>query len=147
MTWSGQNTLMSLHLKQTQVIFSEAQPEGLSREAKGNRIILPSRLVRSFLEYSATVWHLRQKYNSDKLEMVQRRAARFMKVRYGMFESVTQMLEQLTWIPLSKRRENSRLLYKIINNLAVVPHSCLEKADVRIRKKTFSKVPPHRLQR
>ena len=41
------------------------------------------------------------------------------------------MLEQLTWTPLSKRRENSRLIlfYKIINNLAVVPHSCLEKAD------------------
>ena len=69
------------------------------------------------------------------------------KGRYGMFESVTQMLEQLTWIPLSKRRENSRLIlfYKIINNLAVVPHSCLKKADVRTRK-TFSKVPPHRLQ-
>ena len=68
--------------------------------------------------------------------MVQRRAARFVTGRYGMFESVTQMLEQLTWIPLSKRRENSRLIlfYKIINNLAVVPHSCLEKADVRTRK-------------
>ena len=64
--------------------------------------------------------------------MVQRRAARFVKGRYGMFESVTHMLEQLTWIPLS----NSRLIlfYKIINNLAVVPHSCLEKADVRTRK-------------
>ena len=51
------------------------------------------------------------------------------------------MLEQLTWIPLSKRRENSRLilLYKIINNLAVVPHSCLEKADVRTRKKHAQK--------
>ena len=51
-------------------------------------------------------------------------------------ESVTQMLEHLTWIPLSKRRENSRLIlfHKIINNLAVVPHSCLEKADVRTRK-------------
>ena len=43
-------------------------------------------LVRSFLEYSATVWHPHQKYNSDKLEMVQRRggrAARFVKGRYG----------------------------------------------------------------
>ena len=58
-----------------------------------------------------------------------------------MFESVTQMLEQLTWTPLSKRRENSRLIlfYKIINNLAVVPHSCLEKADVRTRKKHSQK--------
>ena len=48
----------------------------------------------------------------------------------------TQMLEELTWVPLSKRRENARLIlfYKIINNLAMVPHSCLEKADGRTRK-------------
>ena len=99
-------------------------------------------LVRAFLEYSATVWHPRQKYNSDKLEMVQRRAARFVKGRYRMFESITQMLEQLTWIPLSKKRENSRLIlfYKIISNLAVVPHSCLEKADVRTRKNHSQKL-------
>ena len=47
------------------------------------------------------------------------------------------MLEELTWVPLSKRRENARLIlfYKIINNLAMVPHSCLEKADGRTRKK------------
>ena len=61
--------------------------------------------VRSFLEYRATVWHPRQKYNSDKLEKVQRRAAHIVKGRYRMFESVTQMLEQLTSIPLLKRRE------------------------------------------
>ena len=135
MTWSGQNTLMSLHLKQTPSYLFKAQPEGLSRKTAYFS------LVRSFLEYSATVWHPRQKYNSDKLEMVQRRAARFVKGRYGMFESVTQMLEQLTWTPLSKRRESSRLIlfYKIINNLAVVPHSCLEKADVRTRKKHSQK--------
>ena len=48
--------------------------------------------------------------------MVQRRAARFVKGRYGMYESITQMLEELTWIPLSKKRENARLIlfYKII---------------------------------
>ena len=41
------------------------------------------------------------------------------------------------WVPLSKRGENARLIlfYKIINNLAMVPHSCLEKADGRTRKK------------
>ena len=57
-------------------------------------------------------------------------------VPYGMYESVTQMLEELTWVPLLKRRENARLIlfYKIINNLAMVPHSCLEKADGRTRK-------------
>ena len=60
-----------------------------------------------------------------------------MKGKYGMYESVTQMLEELTWVPLSKRRENARLIlfYKIINNLVMVPHSCLEKADGRTQKK------------
>ena len=49
----------------------------------------------------------------------------------------TQMLEELTWVPLLKRRENAHLIlfYKIINNLAMVPHLCLEKADGRTRKK------------
>ena len=63
-------------------------------------------------------------------------AARFVKGRYGMFESVMQMLEQLTGIPLSKRCKNSRLILfnKIINNLTAVPHSCLEEADVLTRK-------------
>ena len=53
-----------------------------------------------------------------------------------MYESVTQMLE-LTWVPLSKRRENARLIlfYKMINNLAMVPHSCLKKAVGRTPKK------------
>ena len=84
-----------------------------------------------------TISHDMRWNNSDKLEMVQRRAARFVKGRYGMYESVTQMLEELTWVPLSKRRENARLIlfYKIINNLAMVPHSCLEKADGCTRKK------------
>ena len=54
-----------------------------------------------------------------------------------MYEGVTQMREELTWVPLSKRRENACLIlfYKIINNLAMVPHSCLEKADGHTRKK------------
>ena len=36
-------------------------------------------LIRSFMEYGATVWDPYQKYNSDKIERVQRRAARFVK--------------------------------------------------------------------
>ena len=72
-----------------------------------------------------------------EMEMMQRRAARFVKGRYGMYESLTQMLEELTCVPLSKRHENARLIlfYKIINNLAMVPHSCMEKTDRHTRKK------------
>ena len=61
----------------------------------------------------------------------------------------------LTWVPLdnhrvplSKRHENARLILfsKIINNLVMVPHSCLEKVDGRTRK-IQHEVSAHRLQR
>ena len=37
------------------------------------------------------------------------------------------------------RKQSSHSLLQIINNLTVVPHSCLEKTDVRIRKKHSQK--------
>ena len=39
-------------------------------------------LVRSFVDYASAVWDTHQKFNQVKLEMVQRRAARFVKSRY-----------------------------------------------------------------
>ena len=61
-----------------------------------------------------------QKSNSDKVEKVQRRAARFVKSRYSRYSSVSDMLG---WPPLSQRRQDARLIlfYKIINGLAQVP--------------------------
>ena len=58
--------------------------------------------------------------NSNKVERVQRRAARFVKSRYS---SVFDMLDVLGWTPLSQRRQEARLIlfYKIINGLAQVP--------------------------
>ena len=80
-------------------------------------------LIRSFMEYGATVWDPYQKYNSDKVERVQRRAARFVKSRYSRHYSVSDMLDVLGWMPLSQRRQEARLIlfYKIINGLAQVP--------------------------
>ena len=84
-------------------------------------------LVRSFVDYASAVWDPHQKFNQEKLEMVQRsyRAARFVKSRYKRTDSVTAMLDELGWPILSKRRKDARLIlfYKIINNLAqLVPH-------------------------
>ena len=81
-------------------------------------------LVRSFVDYASTVWDPHQKFNQEKLEMVQRRAARFVKSKYRRTDSVTAMLDELGWPILSKRRKDARLIlfYKIINNLAQVPH-------------------------
>ena len=59
------------------------------------------------------------KNRSDKIERVQRQAARFVK-RYS---SVSDMLDVLGWTPLSQSRQEARLIlfYKIINGLAQVP--------------------------
>ena len=75
------------------------------------------------MEYGATVWDPYQKYNSDKVERVQRRAARFVKSRYTSYSSVSDMLEVLGWTPLSQKRQEARLIlfYKIINDLEQVP--------------------------
>ena len=70
--------------------------------------------------------------------MVQRRAARFVKSRYKRTDSVTAMLDELGWPILSKRHKDARLIlfYKIINNLAQVPHEhILIKAYEGTRKK------------
>ena len=74
-------------------------------------------LIRSFIEYSATY----QKYNSDKVERVQRQAARFVKSRYSRYSSVSDMLDVLGGPLLSQRRQEARLilLYKIINGFGL----------------------------
>ncbi len=51
----------------------------------------------------------------NRLEMVQRRAARFVINNYGRTTGVTDLLHQLGWQPLQERRRNARLhmFYKI----------------------------------
>ena len=55
--------------------------------------------------------------------MVQRRAARYVLNRFNNTSSVTNMLENLGWVPLELRRQNCQmtLMYKIVNNLIDVP--------------------------
>ncbi len=72
-------------------------------------------LVRPSLEYAPTVWHPYIKGNIEKLEMVQRKAARFTLSRYRNKSSLTDMLNKLGWPSLEKRHEKQQLfiLYKI----------------------------------
>ena len=49
-------------------------------------------LICSSMEYGDTVWDPYQKYNSDKDERVQRRAARFVKSWYSRYSSVSDVL-------------------------------------------------------
>ena len=91
------------------------------------QVVLPK------LEYCSTVWDPKST-TKDKvgdlsnhrlvhqLEMVQRRAARWVTNRYHNTSSVTDMLHDLEWRSLEQRRADSRLcmLYKIRNNLVAI---------------------------
>ena len=80
-------------------------------------------LVRPHLEYSSTIWDPSTKTDIEKLEMVQRRSARFVLNRYRNTSSVGSMLNQLKWPSLEERRKHARLamLYKITNDLVDTP--------------------------
>ena len=72
-------------------------------------------LVRPSLEYCSTVWDPHPIYATQCLEMVQRRAARYVLRSYQNTSSVSDMLDQLQWPTLAQRRccYCLTLLYKI----------------------------------
>ena len=80
-------------------------------------------LVRPQLEYCQTVWDPYTQELKNKLEMVQRRAARFTLSNYSPTSSVNSMLEKLQWKSLEHRRKIARLVmfHKISNNSVATP--------------------------
>ena len=93
-------------------------------------------LIRPSLEYACSVWDPYFTEDILKLEMIQRRAARYVTGRHCNTSSVSNMLDQLQWRTLQDRRTNSRLtmFYKIVNEKVSIP-----KTDILI--------PPLRLSR
>ena len=80
-------------------------------------------LVRPILEYASPVWNPHTKHNIDKIEMVQRRAARYVLNRFHNTSSVTDMINTLGWRSLEYRRTDASLclFYKIVNGLVLIP--------------------------
>ena len=89
------------------------------RQIKADAYLL---YVRPILEYAAAVWAPHTRCDIERLEAVQRRAARFVMSNYNRTSSVTKMLNDLNWNSLCNRRQTSRLslLYKILHNLVDV---------------------------
>ena len=65
-------------------------------------------MVRSTLEYGCLIWDPYTNKDIDKLESIQKRAARFIKHDYKSTESgcVTNMLKDLELKPLQERRKH-----------------------------------------
>jgi len=102
-------------------------------------------LVRSQLEYGCSVWDPYQAGDIDKLEKIQRHAARFITGDYRSRDSgcVTDMLRKLELQPLQDRRRDIRLvlLYRVVMGLvpALPPDQFLVRQRPRrnIKAKTF----------
>ena len=79
--------------------------------------------VRPVLEYCSSCWDPYTLRNISKVEMVQRRAARWVMSDWRQTSSVTNMLAQLNWRTLAQRRADARLVmfFKILHGLVAVP--------------------------
>jgi hypothetical protein len=81
-------------------------------------------LVRPHLEYASSTWDPHLQKHIQQIEMVQRRAARFIKSNYSRDPgTVTTLLEQLELPPLSTRRKIAciTLLHKAIHEKVAIP--------------------------
>ena len=80
--------------------------------------------MRPHIEYAATVWDPHISKQKHSLEMVHRRAARWVTNRYHNTSSVSDMLHTLGWRSLEHRRATSRLcmLFQIYHGSIGIPH-------------------------
>ena len=81
-------------------------------------------LVRLHLEYASSVWDPHLQKHIYQIEMVQRRAARFIKHEYSRDPGiVTSILQELELQALQERRKTSRLLvfHKITHQKVAIP--------------------------
>lgn len=79
--------------------------------------------VRPTLEYASTVWNPYTAELVKQMEMIQRRAARFVVSDFHRRHSVTSMLQNLQWASLQERRAHSDVImvYRIMNGLVAIP--------------------------
>lgn len=85
-----------------------------SKEVKARAFLS---LVRPTLSYASSVWDPYTQININQLEMVQRRAARFVFKNYLRHVSVTALIKELGWSELSsvRKRDCLCMMFKIVN--------------------------------
>ena len=76
-------------------------------------------LVRPILEYASSAWDPYTQSSINKLEGVQRRAARFVTGDYRTTSSVSEMISNLGWETLQERRTEAKMvmMYRITYGL------------------------------
>ena len=87
------------------------------------------------MEYASSVWSPHQKDLIKEIEMVQRRAARYVLHAYDWRDSVTDMLNTLKWDTFEERRLKARAVmgYRIVHGLVKIPDEQLIPTIVNTR--------------
>ena len=98
-------------------------PQNLRVSSEATKTSAYYSMVRPLLEYCSTVWSPYTKEYIWKIEMVQRRAARYVTNRYHNTSNVTSMLDHLEWETLESRRTKNQLImfFKIVHGLVDIP--------------------------
>ena len=91
------------------------------------KVLCYKTLLRPVMEYAGVVWDSHSTTYIRKLEMVQRRYARFVFHDYRTTSSVSAMLYQLQWPTLQERRAQAKveMMYRIAYGLVDIPQSYL----------------------
>ena len=82
--------------------------------------------IRPTVEYASPVRDPHTKRNTNKVEMVQRRCARYVTGNFDRTNSVTSMLNSLSWPTLEERRRQYRVavIYRILQNQVDIHWQC-----------------------
>ena len=80
--------------------------------------------MRPVLEYASSVWDPSTKENIDKLEQIQKRAARFITGEYSKLTRITPLVKSLNLETLEDRRTKSKvvIIHKAINSNLEIQH-------------------------
>ena len=102
-------------------------------------------LVRPQVEYASTVWDPPTKAMTHRVEMVQRRAARFVSGNYLRTSSVGSMIASLGWQSLQQRREQAKavMMYRIINGLVAIDMPPYIRPQRATRGHCLRLIPPY----
>ena len=135
LSWSPQISRIVSKVNQVQSFFRR----NLSYCSRNLKVKCYQTYIRPIIEYAAVIWSPHTQSDIHIVEMLQRKAARFVFNDFSRLSSVTNMLDHLRWDTLEQRRNQLTLLmlYKIIHQLVEVPHQyILTKAPASTRSST-----------
>jgi len=101
-------------------------------------------MVRRVLEYASTVWDPHTLTNINKIEAVQKRAAR---ICFNDFQHLLVLL--ICWVHLiyllynSEERAKLIMMYKIVTDLVDIPRDCFTPTDSHLRKGYYMQLMTH----